>query len=242
MTGCMCERTSRKFSAWNVGTLPLFAHHKSKARRPGRAQPKRGSEASPDYNNPTRTHAEEGQTERSGLVERSTKRGFGVSPDYGKKTARPSTEEKPSAAARPSAAGKGGSRVSPNYGNPTRRHDEKGQAECSGLVERSSEGGFGDLTRLRYSTARPRAEESQAQRTGRAQRGRGVRESPPTTTQHCTPTRRRKPSAAAMPSAAEKGDSGVSPDYGNPTRTHAEEVQAERSGQAERSEDGRFGG
>ena len=31
-----------------------------------------------------------------------------------------------------------------------------------------------------------------------------------------------------------RGGLGVSPDYGNPTRMHAEESQAERSGQAER--------
>jgi hypothetical protein len=35
---------------------------------------------------------------------------------------------------------------------------------------------------------------------------------------------------------------GVSPDYGNPTRTHTEEDQAERSGQAESSGKGGFGG
>jgi hypothetical protein len=32
-----------------------------------------------------------------------------------------------------------------------------------------------------------------------------------------------KPNAAARTSAAEKGGFGVSPDYGNPTRAHAEE-------------------
>jgi hypothetical protein len=44
-----------------------------------------------------------------------------------------------------------------------------------------------------------------------------------------------KPSAATRPSAAGKRCSGVFPDYGNPTRTHAGEGHAERSGQAERS-------
>jgi hypothetical protein len=33
-----------------------------------------------------------------------------------------------------------------------------------------------------------------------------------------------------MPSAAEKKGSGVYLDYGNPSRTHAEKGQAERSG------------
>jgi len=40
----------------------------------------------------------------------------------------------------------------------------------------------------------------------------------------------KKSSDAAWLSEAEKGGSGVSPDYGNPTRAHAEEGQAERSG------------
>jgi ribosome assembly protein YihI (activator of Der GTPase) len=43
-----------------------------------------------------------------------------------------------------------------------------------------------------------------------------------------------------MPTAAEKGGSGVSPDYDIPTRTHSEKSQAERIGQAKRS--GRGGG
>ena len=101
----------------------------------------------------------------------------------------------------------GSSGVSPGYGNSTFSHAEEGQAERRGQAERSGEGGSG--------------------------------ESPPTTTQHSAPTRRRRPSAASRPIAAEKGGSGVSPDYGNfdsnPTRTHAEEGQAERSGQAELS-------
>jgi hypothetical protein len=45
-----------------------------------------------------------------------------------------------------------------------------------------------------------------------------------------------------MPSEADKGLRGVSPDYDNPTRTHAEEGQAERGGQAERSGEGGIGG
>jgi hypothetical protein len=51
-----------------------------------------------------------------------------------------------------------------------------------------------------------------------------------------------KPSAAARPSASDKGGSGVSPDYDNPARTHAEEDQAERSGESECSGEGGFGG
>ena len=57
-----------------------------------------------------------------------------------------------------------------------------------------------------------------------------------TTTQHSTPTNRRKPSAA------EKGGSVACSDLGNPTRTHAEEGRAERNGQAERSGEGRVRG
>jgi hypothetical protein len=47
---------------------------------------------------------------------------------------------------------------------------------------------------------------------------------------------------AARPSAAEKVSLVASPDYGNTTHTHAEEGQAEFSGQAERSGDGGLGG
>jgi hypothetical protein len=83
---------------------------------------------------------------------------------------------------------------------------------------------------------------SQAQQPGLAQRRR-ARGSPPTTTSQLGRTpKKAKPSATARPSAAEKGGSGVSPDYGNPTRTHAEEGQVKRSGKAERSEEGGFGG
>jgi hypothetical protein len=67
------------------------------------------------------------------------------------------------------------------------------------------------------------------------------RGSPPTTTQHSTPARRKKTSAATWPSAVGMGCSGVSPDYDNPSCAHAEESQAERCGQAERSEAGVFG-
>jgi hypothetical protein len=53
----------------------------------------------------------------------------------------------------------------------------------------------------------PKKAKPSAQRPGRAQRRRGVwecRGPSLTSTQHRTPTRRRKPSAAAIPSAAEK--------------------------------------
>jgi hypothetical protein len=123
------------------------------------------------------------------------------------------------------------------------------------------------LTWLRQSNLHARRRPSQAPRLGRAQRGKGVRGSPLTATlqlahapQKTKPSAAEKeglvvstgsdtaqqartqkdaePSTAARLSAAEKGGSGVSLDYGNPTRTHAE-GQAERRGQAERSEKGR---
>jgi hypothetical protein len=65
------------------------------------------------------------------------------------------------------------------------------------------------------------------QRPGREQRKRGFGGSPPTTTQHRSQRRRGR---------------GVSPDYGNPARTHAEQSKAKRSGQAVHSrEEGRRG-
>jgi hypothetical protein len=50
-----------------------------------------------------------------------------------------------------------------------------------------------------------------------------------------------KPSTAARQSAAEKGGSGVSSDYDSPTRSQAEEGQAERCGQAVHSGNGGLG-
>jgi hypothetical protein len=53
--------------------------------------------------------------------------------------------------------------------------------------------------------------------------------------------RRRKPSAAAIPSAAEKGGSRVFPGNCNPSRSHTDEGRAKRSGLAERCGKGGFG-
>jgi hypothetical protein len=125
------------------------------------------------------------------------------------------------------------------------------EAKRCGQAERSGEGGFGGVSQLRHSnsharrrspnlaqgrsgspqlrhnTARPRAEESQAQRPGRAQRRRGARRPPSiATTQLARTPKNAKPSAAAKPSASEKGGSGASPNYDNPIRTHAGEAQA----------------
>ena len=84
-----------------------------------------------------------------------------------------------------------------------------------------------------------------AKRSGHAERSeeRVVRRSAPTSAiQPARMPETPKPSAAAMPSAVEKGISGVSPDYGYTTRTHAKKGQAERNGQADRSGKGGLGG
>jgi hypothetical protein len=88
--------------------------------------------------------------------------------------------------------------------------------------------------------ARKHAEEGQTERSGQAERGNEEvpGSSPAAAIQPARTPKKTKPSAAARPSAAENGDSGASPDYGNPSRTHAEEDQAERSGQAERCDKG----
>ena len=59
------------------------------------------------------------------------------------------------------------------------------------------------------------------------------------TTQHSQAQKKTKRSGQAERSGEWRF--GDSPDYGNPTRTHAEEGQAKRSGQAERSGKGGFG-
>jgi hypothetical protein len=60
------------------------------------------------------------------------------------------------------------------------------------------------------------------------------------TTQHSHALKEAEPRAAARPSVTYQGGLGVSPGYGNPTRTHAENGQLERSGQVERSKEGGF--
>jgi hypothetical protein len=118
--------------------------------------------------------------------------------------------------------------VSPDYDNPTRTHAEKGQAERSGQAGRRGQGGVQGSPRLRQPTSHARRRRP----SGQAEL--------PTTTQHSTPTRKRKPCAAARPSAAEKGGSGVSLDYDTTQHAHARK-KAKRSGQAERSGEGGSG-
>jgi hypothetical protein len=72
---------------------------------------------------------------------------------------------------------------------------------------------------------------------GQAPRRRGVQESPPTSTIQLARTQKKaKPSAAARPSAAEKGGSEASPDYGTIQHARAQ-TKAKRSGQVERSKE-----
>jgi hypothetical protein len=102
--------------------------------------------------------------------------------------------------------------------------------------------GFGGLPRLRQPNSRARRRlPSRAQRPGRAQRRSGGRGPPPTTTptspdydttQHAYAQMNAKRSGQAERSG--EGGFGVSPDYGNPTRTHAEEGQAAGTSQAQR--------
>jgi hypothetical protein len=138
--------------------------------------------------------------------------------------------------ARPSAAEKGGARGSPqNTTQPQHAHAQK-KAKRGGQAERSEEGEFGGLPRLRQSNLHARRRrQSRAQRPGRAQRRSGVRGSPSTTTaQLARAPEKAKPSKAARPSAAEKGGSWVSPDCDSTTRPGAKEAKlsdhAERFG------------
>jgi hypothetical protein len=124
-------------------------------------------------------------------------------------------------------------------GWPTSVEATDGQWACprSGQAERSGKGGVRGLPGLRQSKALARRRRpSQAQRPGRAPRRRGVRGPPPTTAIQLARTQKKaKPSTAARPGAAGKGDSGISSGNDNQTRTHAQEGQVERSRQAERS-------
>jgi hypothetical protein len=83
------ERSGRaeRSGEGGLGAHPTTAQHKTPTRRrkpsaaatPSAAE-KGGSGVSPNYGNPTRTHAEEGQAERSGQAKRCGKGGFGGLP------------------------------------------------------------------------------------------------------------------------------------------------------------------
>jgi len=97
---------------------------------------------------------------------------------------------------------------------------------------------YGNPTRTHFK-------KNKAKRSGQAKRsgeGRFGGLPPPTAIEFARAPKKAKSSAAARPSAVEKGGLGVSPVYCNPTRTHAEKGQAERRSQAERSGKGKFGG
>jgi hypothetical protein len=144
---------------------------------------------------------------------------------------------KPSGAARPSAAETGGSGVSPDYDSTPHAHAQK-KAKCSGQAERNGEWGYGispDYGKTQHIHAQKKNKCSgQAKRSGKSGFGDLLRLRRNT----ARPCAEKSQADAARPSSAKKESSGVSPDYGNPNRTHAEEGLAERNGQAERSGDG----
>jgi hypothetical protein len=182
------------------------ARAQKKAKRSGQAE--RNGEGrfgvSPGYGNPTRTHAE-CQTERSG------EGGVGGLPRWGRGSPPTTTQ----------------------HSTPMRKES---QAQRPGRTPRRR--AVRGLTWLRQSNWHARQRPSRALRPGRAQQGKGVRGSPltatlqlarapqktkpsvaekggsgspPISTQHSKPARRRKPRAASRPSATETGGSGGLP-------------------------------
>jgi hypothetical protein len=111
-----------------VHTFPFVAFHRSQAQRLVSAGPsaakKRVSRVSPDYDNPHRTHAKEGQAERSGQVDRNGEKLFEVLTRLRHNTARPRAEE--SHVQRPGRAQlkRAVWGIFPYNKNPTRTHAE----------------------------------------------------------------------------------------------------------------------
>ena len=193
----------------------------SRAQRLGRAQRRRGFGGLPRLrHNKVRPRAEKNQAQRPFRAQR--RRGVRrPPPTTAVHLARTPKEARQSTAARPSALGNGGLGASPKFDTTQRALAQK-KVKRSGQSERCGEGGFGVLPRLWQPNSHARQSRlSREQRQGRAQRRRGARGSFPTTTQQSTPTRTKKPSAAARRSEAEKEGSAVSPGYGYPPRTHA---------------------
>jgi len=120
---------------------------------------------------------------------------------------------KPSTVARPSAAEKGGSGVYPDYDSPNRSQAEEGQAERCGQAVLSGNGGL--VVFPDYDTTQHARAQKEAKRIGQAERsGERIRGKPPSTLIYLARIpKKAKPSAAAEPSAAEKGSLGVSRDY-----------------------------
>ena len=163
-----------------------------------------GSGVFPDYGNPTRSHAEEGETKRSGQAERSgEKKGgrVGVIPRLRQSNSQ-ARRRRPSQAQRLGRAPRRRAIRGPSPAAAVQlaRTPKKTMPSAAARPSAAEKGGFGGHPRLRQSNSLARRRKpSRAQRPGRAQRRRG--------------------------------DLGASPDYGNPTSTHAEE--GKRSGEGE---------
>jgi hypothetical protein len=174
-----------------------------RAQRPGRAYRRRGFGDQPQLrHNTARPRAEESQELQSARTRRRRGvRGF-LPLRHSNSLAR---RRRPSRAQRPGRAQRGRGFL----GFPTTtafqlaRVPKKAKPSAAARPSAAEKGVLGGLPRLRHNTARPRAEENLVHWPGRAQRRRGVRGSPPSTTQHSTRAHRRKPSAVAKPSAVE---------------------------------------
>jgi hypothetical protein len=90
------------------------------------------------------------------------------------------------------------------------RAPRKANSSAAARLSEAEKGGFGGLPRLlQFNSHARRRRPSRAQWPGRAQWGMGVQGSHPTTAIQLARTpKKAKPSAAARPSAAEKGESG----------------------------------
>jgi hypothetical protein len=184
-----------------------------RAQRPFRAQGRRGVWGLTRLRcNAARPRAEERKPSAAARPSAAEKGGSGSPSTTTAKLARTPKKAKRSAAAWPGATGKRGSGNSSDYGYPPYVHAEEGHAEHSGQAEPGRDGGVGCLPRLRQNTARPRVEDIQAQRPGRARRKIWGSGSPPAMANQLTSTpKKAKLSAAARPSAAEKWGSGSHP-------------------------------
>jgi hypothetical protein len=160
--------------------------------------------------------------------------GFGVSLDDG--TSQQAREQKKAKrSGQAERSGEGGFGVSPDFNTTRNANVQKSLAQRPGRSQRRR--GVRGLPRLRQTQlARTlkKAKPNAAARLKAAEKG-GSGVTTATAIQLvCTP-KKAKPIEAARPSVAEKKCSKVSPDYGNPTRTHADEGLAERICQAEGS-------
>jgi hypothetical protein len=121
------------------------------------------------------------KAERNGQAKRSGEGARGSISTISIQLARKPKKSNPSAAARPSAAEKKGPGVSPDYDKTQHAYAQK-KIKRNSQAERSGEGGFGGLSRIRHHTARPPTrrrkpsatspmrQRSQAKRPRRAQR------------------------------------------------------------------------